>query len=57
VAPSSATCTIGGTISVGGLDNHSYIYGTSADQVEEVEVVLPDGEIRVCNSQRNQEIF
>ncbi len=57
VAPSSATCTIGGAISVGGLDNHSFICGSSADQVKEVEVVLADGTIRVCNSENNNEIF
>ncbi len=57
VAPSSATCTIGGAISVGGLDNHSFICGSSADQVDEVEVVLADGTIRVCNSEKNSEIF
>ncbi len=57
VAPASATCTIGGTISVGGFDNHSYIYGSSADQVEEIEVILPDGDIKVCSSEKNNLIF
>ncbi|NJD77868.1 MAG: FAD-binding oxidoreductase [Candidatus Methanoperedens sp.] len=57
VAPSSVSCTIGGTISVGGFDPHSYIHGTCADQVEELEVVLPDGSIKTCNSKNNSEIF
>ncbi len=57
VAPASATCTVGGTISVGGFDNHSFIYGTSADQVEEIEVILPGGEKKVCNSNTNSTIF
>lgn len=57
VAPSSATCTIGGAISLGGLDNHSYIHGSCTDQVEEVEVVLPDGSIKICNSETNYDIF
>ena len=57
VAPSSATCTVGGTISVGGFDNHSFIKGSSADQIEEIEVVLPDGKIVVCNSKKNNIIF
>ncbi|TAN46134.1 MAG: FAD-binding oxidoreductase [Candidatus Methanoperedens sp.] len=57
VAPSSATCTIGGTVSVGGFDNHSFKHGASADQVREVEVVLPNGDIKICNSEKNSEIF
>lgn len=57
VAPSSATCTIGGAISVGGFDNHSFSKGSSADQIEEIEVVLPDGRIMVCNSKKNNIIF
>ncbi len=57
VAPSSATCTIGGTISVGGFDNHSFKHGASADQVREFEVILPNGDIKVCNSKKNSEIF
>lgn len=57
VAPASATCTVGGTISVGGVDLHSYKYGSSADQVEEIEVVLAEGEIKICNSKKNSEIF
>jgi FAD/FMN-containing dehydrogenase len=57
VAPSSVSCTIGGTISVGGFDPHSYIHGTCADQVEELEVVLPDGSIKTCNPRDNCEIF
>lgn len=57
VAPSSATCTIGGAVSVGGFDHRSFINGSSADQVEEVEVVLADGTIKVCNSGKNNEIF
>lgn len=57
VAPSSGTSTVGGTVSLGGVDNHSYLYGTSTDQVEEVEVVMPNGEIKICNSKKNAEIF
>ncbi len=57
VAPSSGTCTIGGTVSVGGFDQHSYIHGTSADQVEMVEVVLPNGNIVNCSQETNNEIF
>ncbi|VVB95261.1 D-lactate dehydrogenase (acceptor) [uncultured archaeon] len=57
VAPSSATCTVGGAISVGGFDNHSFIKGSSADQIKELEVVLPDGKIVVCNSEKNNIIF
>lgn len=57
VAPSSATCTIGGTVSIGGFDNHSYIHGTSTDQVEEAEVVLPNGDIVNCSQENNKEIF
>lgn len=57
VAPSSATCTVGGAVSVGGFDHRSCVCGSCADQVEEVEVVLADGTIRVCNSETNNEIF
>lgn len=57
VAPSSASCTIGGTASVGGFDNHSYIHGTSADQIEEIELVSPIGDIITCNPEKDNEVF
>jgi glycolate oxidase len=44
--PSSATAaTVGGWISTGGVGIGSYKYGTAADQLRWLEVVLPDGRV------------
>lgn len=38
---------VGGTLSVGGIGGTSYRYGLQADQVVELEVVTPDGTVRI----------
>ncbi len=47
-APLNMTSTVGGTLGVGGIDVNSPKFGCSADQVLEMEVVTPTGEIVRC---------
>jgi FAD/FMN-containing dehydrogenase len=47
-APLNMTSTVGGTLGVGGIDVNSPKHGCSADQVVEMEVVTPTGEIVRC---------
>ena len=49
-APLNMTSTVGGTLGVGGIDVNSPKYGCSADQVVEIEVVTPTGEIRTVSA-------
>jgi FAD/FMN-containing dehydrogenase len=44
-APLNMLSTVGGTLGVGGIDVNSPRHGCSADQVVELEVVTPTGEI------------
>jgi FAD/FMN-containing dehydrogenase len=44
-APLNMLSTVGGTLGVGGIDVNSSRHGCSADQVLELEVVTPTGEI------------
>ena len=48
--------TIGGTLSVGGVSS-TYEVGGQVDNVQELEVVTGDGEVRRCSRQNNRELF
>lgn len=49
--------TVGGTLSMAGLGVASFRYGAQGDNVVELEVVTPTGEIVVCSPEENPEIF
>jgi cytokinin dehydrogenase len=49
--------TIGGTLSVAGLGVASFLHGTQADNVLEIEAVLGTGEKVVASRDKNAEIF
>jgi cytokinin dehydrogenase len=49
--------SIGGTLSIGGFGGTSSRYGSQADNVLELDVVLPSGELQTCSPEQNQELF
>ncbi len=49
--------TVGGTLSLGGLGSASHLYGTQADNVEELEVVTGEGHWVCCYHSENTEFF
>jgi hypothetical protein len=51
------TASIGGTLSVGGIDINSPRLGCSADQALSLQVVTPKGEIMECSESNNSELF
>ncbi|MBW1914205.1 MAG: FAD-binding oxidoreductase [Deltaproteobacteria bacterium] len=56
-APLNLTASIGGTLSVGGIDVNSPKHGCSADQATALQVVTPTGEIVECSEIENRELF
>ena len=56
-APLNMTSTVGGVVSVGGIDINSPKFGCSADQVLEMKVVTPKGEIKVCSEHAEGDLF
>ena len=56
-APLNMTSSVGGTLSVGGIDINSPRLGCSADQALALRVVTPKGEILECSETINPEIF
>jgi FAD/FMN-containing dehydrogenase len=56
-APLNMTSSVGGTLSVGGIDINSPRLGCSADQALALKVVTPGGEIVECSETMNPEIF
>lgn len=49
--------TMGGYLTGGGHSPLSHIYGLGADQVYEVEMVTPTGEIVIANECQNTDLF
>jgi FAD/FMN-containing dehydrogenase len=49
--------TMGGYLTGGGHSPLSHIYGLGADQVYEVEIVTPAGEIVIANECQNTDLF
>lgn len=49
--------TVGGTLSFGALGGTSYRCGSGADNVLNLEVLTPDGEIHNCSKIQNTELF
>ena len=56
-APLNMTSSVGGTLSVGGIDINSPRLGCSADQAVALKVVTPQGEIIECSDTVNPEVF
>lgn len=56
-APLNMTASVGGTLSVGGIDINSPRLGCSADQAVWLQVVTPTGEIKECSETVNPELF
>lgn len=57
VGPGSYTVSVGGYLTGGGHGLLSSRYGLATDQVLEMEVVTPQGEILVLNACQNQDLF
>jgi len=51
-APDNLVSTIGGAVSTSGYSYHCTKYGSIADQVLQLEVVLPGGDIITCGSSK-----
>ncbi|MQA96994.1 MAG: FAD-binding protein [Streptosporangiales bacterium] len=49
--------TVGGTLSAGGFGGQTSRYGTQADNVDELEVVIGDGRIVRCSARQEPELF
>ena len=56
-APLNMTSSVGGTLSVGGIDINSPRLGCSADQALALKVVTPKGDIVECSETLNTELF
>jgi cytokinin dehydrogenase len=49
--------TVGGTLSTGGLSGMSHRHGAQTDNVVELDVVTPDGEVVTCSAARERALF
>lgn len=49
--------SVGGTLSVGGMDGGSYRYGGQVDQVLELLVVTGEGKLETCSDTQNSDLF
>ena len=49
--------SVGGTLSVGGLDAGSHRYGAQIDNVLELEIVTGEGRLEVCSSAEKPDLF
>lgn len=52
-----AEVTMGGYLTGGGHSPLSHMYGLGSDQVSEVEIVTPSGEILIANECQNTDLF
>jgi FAD/FMN-containing dehydrogenase len=57
VLPDYLELTAGGTLAAGGIGGTSHRYGCQADNVRDLDVVTPDGELVSCSPTRNAELF
>ena len=49
--------TVGGTLATGGVGQSSHLYGTQANNVDELEVVTGDGRVLRCSATENASLF
>lgn len=57
VITQSPEITVGGTLSVGGVDGGSYRYGAQVDNVLELEIVTGEGRVVTCSADQEPELF
>jgi FAD/FMN-containing dehydrogenase len=57
VVPQLKTITIGGAVSGLGIESSSFKYGLVHETVEEVEILLGDGNTIVCSPTQNPDLF
>lgn len=57
VITQSPELSVGGTLSVGGIDGGSYRYGLQIDNVLELKVVTGDGRLMTCSDDQEPELF
>jgi FAD/FMN-containing dehydrogenase len=57
VGGGAGTVGVGGYLTGGGHSAFSSTYGLAADQVLEMEIVTPDGEILTINECQNTDLF
>lgn len=57
VLPDYLGLTVGGTLAAGGIGGTTHRYGSVADNVLELQVVTPDGELVGCSPQRRATVF
>ena len=57
VVPEFKTITVGGATTGIGLEASSFRYGFVHETVEEIEVLLPDGQTIVCSKTKNSDLF
>jgi FAD/FMN-containing dehydrogenase len=49
--------SVGGTLSVGGIDGGSYRFGAQVDNVLELQVVTGEGGLEICSASQNHDLF
>lgn len=49
--------SIGGTLSVGGYGHRSFRHRAQIDNVEELQLILPNGEDKTCSRKQNSDLF
>lgn len=57
VMTQSPEITVGGTLSVGGVDGGSYLYGAQVDNVLELQVVTGAGRLVTCSADQEPDLF
>ncbi|AXE24067.1 FAD-linked oxidase [Streptomyces globosus] len=57
VLPDHLGLTVGGTLAAGGFGGSSHRHGSVSDQVHELDVVTPGGELRTCSPTRDRDLF
>ncbi|MEV6908586.1 FAD-binding protein [Amycolatopsis sp. NPDC051071] len=57
VLPDYLELSVGGLLSTGGFGGASHRYGSQADNVHDLDVVTPDGELVTCSPTTNPELF
>lgn len=57
VLPDYLDLTVGGTLSAGGIGGGSHRYGCQADNVHELDVVTPEGDLVTCSATQDAGLF
>ena len=57
VITQSPEITVGGTLSVGGVDGGSYRYGAQVDNVLEMQIVTGEGRLVTCSADQEPQLF